>query len=195
MSDQYFFDEEPEMTLVHPSTNSKSPSVKLYPETGLLALWRRFAGLRIRKFEKVASMASSEVPGSWRTVFLLSSNALGTKWLLWKYHESTLKENYEPVHFQPVAECPKMGVESTTAAKAMLLQFIAAEQERTGLEDPSQIGWGRLLDHEARGAMQELVYWKDSERERFRKEDEEIDRYNMALIMEGLDQAQEKVQN
>ena len=63
------------------------------------------------------------------------------------------------------------------------------------MEDPTQISWGRLLDNEARLAMQELVFWKDLERERFRKEDEEINRRNMEMVFGEINNIERNSRN
>lgn len=196
MSDPIHFDEDPELTLVHPASESQTnPEVKLYPLAWLKFLGQWIAGRYEGTFEKVASLTSSEVPGPWRTDYLLGSNTWKTKWVLWKYHLTTLKDNFAPVSLKAVAECSRSGIESEDAAKALLPKHIAPEQKIHGLEDPTQISWGKLLDDNARVALQELVFWKDLEREIFRKEDEEINRRNMANIMAGLETELEDSQN
>ena len=196
MSDHIHFDGDPELTLVHPASESKpEPVVKLYPLPWPIILGRWIVGKFECSFEKVASLISSEVPGQWRTDFLLGSNTRKTRWVLWKYHQTTLKDNFVPVSIKAVAQCPRFGIESEDAAKALLLRYIASEQENHGLEDPTQISWGNLLEPKAQVAFQELVFWKDLEREKFREEDEEINRRNMAIMMEGLETGLEESHN
>jgi len=43
--------------------------------------------------------------------------------------------------------------------------------------------------------MQELVFWKDLERERFRKEDEEINRRNMEMVFGEINNIERNSRN